>query len=478
MSIERQAAAGLKWNSIAKLLGQAVSWVVTLAVFRLLSPDDYGLLALSTVLLSIVGSVAELGLGSSLVQAATIERRDLARIGGALAVLNAGSALVVALGAPLFADALGDERLTAVLRWLSLQFVLSAFEAVPYSLAYRSMDYKRLAMVELATTLVSAVTTLLLALSGAGVWALVFGTLTGALARTSLYVWVSGFVWPSFDLRGIGPHVRFGGTVTLTKLLWQVTAQADILIAGRLFAHEVVGLYSVSMHLATLPMSKVMSVINQVAFPAVARLQDQPPRLRQRMLDGLRLLALAAVPAMWGVSSVAAEFVDVVLGDNWHPAILALQLVSFATPLRMLQMVLATALMGVGRTDLELRNTTIGAIVLPIAFLVGARFGLIGLASSWLLAVPVLLALNLPRTLPALGLSFADLASAVRVPVLAGAAMYVAVTAMRGLLGDAEELARLPVLIAVGVIVYVATVRIVDRSIWVDVRRLATALRS
>ena len=171
-----------------------------------------------------------------------LERRDLARISGALAVLNIGLGLVVVLGAPLFASLLGDERLTAMLQWMSLQFVLNALEAVPYSLAYRSMAYKRLALVELASTMVSSVTTLSLALSGAGVWALVFGYLAGAVTRTSLYVWLGGFVWPSFDFRGIGPHIKFGSRVTVGRLLWQATWQADILIAGRAFAQETVGL--------------------------------------------------------------------------------------------------------------------------------------------------------------------------------------------------------------------------------------------
>ncbi|MEP7242474.1 MAG: lipopolysaccharide biosynthesis protein [Gammaproteobacteria bacterium] len=477
MNIERQAAAGLKWSGVAKVAGQAVSWGVTLAVFRLLAPADYGLMALSMVLLSIVAGVAEFGLGSSLVQAPTLDHRDLARIAGALAALNIGCGLIMVLGAPLFASFLGNDRLTLVIQVLAIQFLFTAIEAVPQSLAYRRMDFKRLAGIELAATVLGATGTLLLAWLGAGVWSLVFGNLAGAALKTTLYVAIGGFVWPSFNLRGIGHHIRFGGAVTAARLLWQVTYQADMLIAGRLFTQQAVGLYSVSMHLATLPMTKVMGIINQVAFPAVARMQDELPRLRQRLLDALRLLALAAIPGMWGISSVAHEFVDVLLGEKWHPAIPALRLVAFVAPMRMLSAVLATALTAVGRADLELRNTIVSAIVLPTAFFLGAQHSLNGLAFSWVAAIPIVFVFNFPRTLRALGFTLGDLNAAVRTPIIAGAAMYAAVTAARIPVQDMEELSRLPVLMLAGAVAYMGTVRLLDRTIWTDVQKLASALR-
>jgi teichuronic acid exporter len=477
LSVERQAAAGLKWSTLGKILGQAVSWGATLLVFRLLTPEDYGLMALSMVLVSIVAGIAEFGLGSSLVQAQTLGKKELRQVAGALAALNLTCGLVLALGAPLFAHLLGDARLTDVIRVLALQFVLNAIDAVPQSLAYRDMLFKRLAGIELASTLSGAFTTLVLAWLGLGVWALVFGNLAGAAVRTALYVLFGGFIWPSFDARGIGSHLRFGGAVTASRLLWQVTYQADILIAGRILSNDAVGLYSVSMHLATLPMTKAMSVVNQVAFPAVARLQEERQRLRQRLLDAFRMLALVAVPVMWGISCVAIEFVDVLLGARWHPAITALQLVSLVAPMRMLAAVLSTALTAVGRADVDLRNMIVSAIVLPTAFVIGARAGIDGLAVSWLVAIPVVFALNFPRTLPHLGLTVGDLFTSVRVPVAAGLLMYIAVMAARIPLQAVQEVARLPILIAVGALAYLAAIRLLDRSMLSDAQKLVIAVR-
>jgi teichuronic acid exporter len=477
LSIEQQAAAGLKWSSIGKIAGQAVSWAVTLLVFRLLTPEDYGLAALGMVFISIGAGFAEFGLGASLVHAQNLDRRELSRVAGALALLNIACGLIVGLGAPVFAYLLADERLTAILRALALQFALFAIVAVPESLAHRRMEFKRLAMIELVATLVTALTTLFLAWLDLGVWALVLGSLTGTSLRTVLYVALCGIVWPSFNLRGIGSHVRFGSAITAGRLVWQITYQSDLLIAGRLLSNDIVGLYSVAVHLATLPMTKAMSIVNHVAFPAVARLQDDVPRLRSSLLSSFRMLAFIAIPALWGISAVSLEFVDVVLGPRWSPVVGALQVVSLVAPLRMLAALSSTALAAVGRADLDLINTIVGAIVLPISFYAGARVGLDGLALAWLVAMPIVFALNFRRTFSTLGLRLGELVTAVRVPVAGGVAMYVVVMAARAPLSSIGEALRLPVLILAGAVTYLGTVFLLDRTILPDARKVAAAIR-
>jgi O-antigen/teichoic acid export membrane protein len=477
LSIERQAAVGLKWNTAARITGQAISWAVTLIVIRLLTPEDYGLLAMSMVIITMIAGFAEFGLGGSLIQAETVNRAELARLGGAVVALNVGCGLLVVAGADVYADLLGQPRLAPLIRVLALQFLLNAIEVVPQSIAYREMHFKRLAGIDLAVTLVGSAVTLALAWLGAGVWALAFGTLAGGLLRMILLVSLSTFVWPSFRFGGIGRHVRFGGAMTAGRMLWQFTYQADVLIAGRFLTSLSVGLYSVALNLATLPMNKAMGIVNQVAFSAVARLQEDLPRMRERLLEALRLLALAAISTLWGIAAVAPEFIDVVLGERWHPAIFALQIVSIFTPVRMLAAVFSTALAGIGRADLDLRNMVINAVVLPAGFLIGVQWGLDGLAASWALGVPIASALNFPRTLAALGIGSWQLWAAVRVPFAAGVIMLALVTGLRAALVDLGEFARLLVLICAGAAGYLGTVHLLDRGIWIDVRRLAVAVR-
>src|SRR5690606_29944760 len=111
------------------------------------------------------------------------------------------------------------------------------------------------------------------------------------------------------------------------------------------------GTYSVAMHIATLPMQKISSVINAAAMPAVSSLQHEPERLRRNLVSACRMLGLVSIPVLWGISSVSKDLVHVVLGGQWAGAALLIQLASLIVPLRMISAVLRTSLAATGHAD-------------------------------------------------------------------------------------------------------------------------------
>lgn len=477
MSLEQQAIAGVKWSVVAKVVTQLVAWAVTLLVIRLLHPADYGLMALNAVVLSIFAGVAELGLGASLIQARNPTQQDLTRVAGALLLLNLACAAIVCLSAPLFAKAFGSPRLELIIQISSVQFLLSAIAAIPEALAYRDMRFRWLAVADIASGLATSATTLVLALSNAGVWALILGNLGGYAVRTTILLLGGTMVRPTFLLRGIGQFVRFGGAWSGARLAWQLTFQADVLIAGRVLSQEAVGAYSVAVQLANLPLQKAMGIVNQVAFPTMARLQAELPRMRQRMLASIRLLGFGTIPVLWGFGAVAPEFVEVVLGDQWAAVILPLQLIAIVAPLRMLATLLATAVSAIGRADVELVNTLVSLAVFVAAFLLGVRWNLNGLAVAYVLATSLSFVLNFPRTALVVGISARQIGAASRSAVISGSAMLVATVAARfGLIGVSEWL-RLSVLVAVGAVTYFVMMLLIDRAVWADARKVIAVLR-
>jgi len=475
MSIESQTISGLKWTGAARFVSQTFSWAVTLIVVRLLAPADYGVVAVSAVIISIFSTAAELGLGAALVQAPKLDREALARVAGLAMLLNIGLGAVVALGAPLAGLFFNEAVLPRVIQVSSLHFVLAAVSIVPQALAYRDMNFKWSATIELVSALVTSVTTLLLALHGAGVWSLVIGSLAGAAVRSAMFMRGQN-VWPVFRLGGVRRHVTYGGALAMSRLAWQVINQSDVLIAGRFLTPSAVGLYSVSLHLATLPMQRVMGIVNQVVFPAVARLQDDRPRLRERLLSGLRLLGFVSVPVMWGISSIAPELVELALGPTWQEAAYPLRVVSLLIPLRMVSGIVSTTVIGVGALDLW--NTAINLVVLPICFLIGVRWGVNGLATAWAVALLTVLSMTIPRNCAKLEVPVRDVARTLRDPILAGAAMYLMVTAGRTFLNGTANGYKLPVLILIGAAVYLPCLSLLNPRMWTDVQRLYTAFRT
>jgi O-antigen/teichoic acid export membrane protein len=429
------------------------------------------------MIITVLASIAELGLGASLVQAPKLDRDELGTVTGAVIVLNLGVGVLVALLAPLAAWFYSEPRLTLLIQVASLHFLFNAVGAVPQALAYRDMNFRWLAYVELAAVVSSGFATLWMAWRGYGVWALVLGSVLQNLIR-SLLLLKQGMPRPVFRSQGLRRHVTFGSTFTITRLVTQVVYQSDILIAGRLMSPQALGLYSVSLHLATLPMQKIMGVINQVAFPAVAKLQHEPARLRLRVLDASRFLMVFSLPLLWGLSATAPEFVAIIMGPAWSGAVLPLQVVCLVIPMRMMTIVYNTVAVGVGNMRVNVVNTVASAIVLPATFYVGAHWGVNGLACAWAIAIPFVFFYCLPRVLRIVGTRFSDLLACVWVPVAAGTVMYAAVFLGRLACEGMAPAIRLALLVVLGGCAYSAALLLLDRRIVPDIRHVLRAMRT
>jgi len=280
---------------------------------------------------------------------------------------------------------------------------------------------------------------------------------------------------PIFRRRGLRRHVTFGGTLTAARLVAQFAYQSDILIAGFLLSPQAIGLYSVSLHVATLPIQKIMGVINQVALPAVAKLQNERERLSLRMIEATRLLTVISLPVLWGMSAVAPEFVPAIMGPKWAGAVFPLQTICLVLPMRMLNIVYTTASLGVGDMRITVVNTMASALVLPLAFYVGMHWGVDGLALAWVVAIPCIFVFRLRKMLRTVDLSPSDLLVCVRAPAIAGGIMFLAVDLARLACDGLTPGHRLAPLIATGAGAYIASVLLLDRRIVPDVLRAVRA---
>jgi O-antigen/teichoic acid export membrane protein len=446
-------------------MAQLITWVMTLVVIRILTPSDYGLVAMASVFIALVAIFADSGLGPAIVQRSEIDTLTLRKAFGTVLVVHFALACLLVLLAPSIAAFYSEERVTAVLRVLSLQLVVAGFGVVPDALLQRNLDFRRRSLLDLSSAIVGGALTLGLALSGQGVWALVAGSLMTQLWRVVGVNIVAPFAHlPRFSASGLRALLAFGGRVTASQLLWVWYSQADILIAGRWLGKELLGVYSVAMHLASLPNQRLGAIVNQIAFPAFSRIQDDKGNVANSLLLGVRVLSFAAFAALWGLSSVAPEVVQVILGPTWEPVVVPLQLLGLIMPLRTIGNFLPTALQGIGRSDIVLRNAVAFAIIGPVAAFVGVQWGLLGLCAAWLVATPVIFVHNLTNSLPALGLDFRQLAKAMVPAAAAGVIMFIAVTMARFMMGADHGILRLVTLIAVGAAGYLIASLVVNRQ--------------
>jgi teichuronic acid exporter len=460
MDLRQKVLSGLRWSAAGKFSGQLISWAITIIVMRLLTPGDYGLMAMAGVFIAFLFLLNELGLGAALIQRQEMNETILRQTFGMLLVINLCLFLTLLFTAPLIASFFNEQRVVPIIRLLSTQFIMMPFTIIPQSLLIREMDFKGISIVEFISALAGSGVTLSLALNGFGVWSLVWGSMAIIMSRTIGLNIISAYLhFPILSIRGMAKAITFGGYVTISRVLWFFYTQADIFIIGKLLGKEMLGFYSVAMNLSSLPMEKVSGIINQVAFPAFSSIQTESQKVRANFLKGVRVMSFLAFPVLWGMSSVAPELVAVLLGDKWKLAVVPFQLLSLVIPIRMVSSLISSATLGLGRPDIDFFNLLLASVVIPMGILIGVHWGLFGVSLAWVILYPLVFLRYLSRVVPVIKIRILDVLTAMAPPITAALVMYLTVIGIKMFLGaDVKSIGHLALLIIGGSMVYVGLI--------------------
>lgn len=451
----QQVRRAVIWRSGSQIAGQIVAWASTFLVIRILTPEDYGLFALTQVMLMLFTLLNGYGLASAAIQRDAITRHELRQIFGLMLLLNGALAIAQIVCAPLAAAYYRQPMVADLLRVQSLIYLTIPFSALAYAQLARSMEFQRQAQVNLVSALIGAGVALGGALAGWGVWALVWAPIAMFASRAlGLTIAAYSWMWPSFDFRGAGSIARYGGLMAVGQLFAFVQSQADILVAGRWFEAHLVGIYTTALLLTQIFNNKVVPPLNEVAFAAYARMQNDRPALAAGFTRSTRAIMVAAMPFFFGLAAVAEPLVLTLLGEKWREIVPLLLPLALAMPFWTLFTLLRPATDALGRPGIASGNAAAGALLMPVVFLIGAQWGVIGIAWAWMVAYPLLLGFAAVRSLPIIGIGSIALLRAVAPPVLAAAVMAAAVMLVDRMLPAMPQVLRLTVLVATGGPIY------------------------
>lgn len=466
-----RSAVAWRWGS--QVLAQIVTWATTILVVRLLDPADYGLYAMTQAMLAAFTFLNGYGFATSLIQAQDADERRIGQVFGMLIVANGTLAALQVLAAPLAAAYYQQPLVAEMLRIQALIFLTTPFIALPSALLARGLHFRGQALVNLACAVAGGATALALALAGFGVWALVWAPIAMFAVRgAGLTFAVGGLVRPVFDFRGCRDIVRFGAALTLSQMFWVVQSQSDVFIAGRSFSVHELGLYSEALFVALIFTGRFLPPLNDVAFPAYAELAKQGKPIGAAFVSGVRTIMLIAAPFYIGLSLTAEPLVATVFGPKWTEMAPILAGLALAMPAMALQIVCSPATNALGKPGPYLFTNAAGALIMPACFLVGVGFGPAGLVASWQVAAPLLLAVTLAATLPAIGVRLSELGRALLPAATGCATMALAVSALAQWVAPLPAPAQLVLLAAAGAAVYGATLAL----LWPEVVRRTWAM--
>ncbi len=388
------ATNGVMWMGGSQVLRQLLSLVSISILARHVPPSAYGLISMAAVVTNFLDTIRDFGTGAALIREPEVSNELLSTVFWVNCILGAAMTAVTAAIAWPAALFFHEPRLTAVLRVFSLVFLLMALPVVPTAVLTRRMAFRALTTAQVVGAVLGTTVAITLALHGGDVWSLVFGSITN-LAVTAVMTWIlcpwkSGWVWNWSAARHL---TSFSLNLSGFNALNYFSRNADNLLVGRFLGSGQLGFYQMAYSLMTYPLSNFSSLICQVLFPAMAKVQNDEARFRSAYTRTCMLIALGTFPAMLGLTVTARPFVGVMLGARWMPVA---GLLAVFGPLGMVQSVYTTTGLiynSKGRADLQLRWSLISGTLYVASFVLGLHWGIEGVAvcycAMWtLLMVP------------------------------------------------------------------------------------------
>ncbi len=395
--LKRKSVRGGMVTMVAQMVTIVIQLTSTVILARLLSPEDYGIIAMVMTVTAFAGLFRDLGLSSAAIQKKDLTRAQQSNLFWLNAAMGLVLTVIVASIAPLVAWFYRIPELLAVTVALSLNFLISSLSAQHGAMLVREMQFIRKSFVQISGSLVTLVVAVTLALQGFSYWSLVGGTLSGALVTTLLTVKLSPFCpcWPSKG-SGIREMLGFGANVTAFDFVNYFSRNLDNVLIGRFWGTGGLGIYSRAYSLMMLPLNAIRNPVTTVAFPALSKLQNDPVAYRVYYRKIVLWLSHLSMPlaAILFVSSDA--IIELALGEKWagvSPVFSVLAVTVFIqTPASLTGLIQ----LSLGRGKRYFRIGLAFSIITSTAFCVGVIWGPIGVAVAYavvtyLSLVPILI---------------------------------------------------------------------------------------
>jgi PST family polysaccharide transporter len=415
----------------------AVQLVSTVILARILTPEDYGTLAMVTAITAFAALFRDLGLSSAAIQKKGLTTAQQSNLFWLNVLAGTALTAVIAACAPLVARFYGKPELVNVTLVLSLSFIITSLGTQHGAMLVRRMQFGRSSCARIAGALATLGVSVVCGLKGYAYWSLVWGTLAGAIVTTLLLFLLSPFR-PGLPNRGSGVRqlLGFGANVTAFNFVNYFSRNLDNILIGKFVGTDALGLYGRAYQLLMFPIINLRAPIQSVAFPAMSQLDPRSDEFRSYYCGMISLLALLTMPLMAWMFVAADGIIHVLLGPQWGaavPVFSVLSIVGFIQPVTSMN---GLVLLSSGESRRNLCAGTITALVVSLAFCVGVVWGAIGVA--WAYAV-VNWGMSIPMqvySFKGTSIQLIDFLRACFLPLIASALAALFITLVEGVFED------------------------------------------
>ncbi|WP_430426583.1 lipopolysaccharide biosynthesis protein [Maribacter litoralis] len=380
MGLKEKTFNGVFWTFSQQLGVQIINFGVQIILARLLLPEDFGLIAMIQIFITIGQTLMDGGMTASLIRTKNVSQSDYSTVFLINVIVSLVIYIVIFCFAPLISYFFEQEKLELIIRVLTLSFVLQSFVGVQTTILTKNLKFKLLMLMQLPSTIIGGVVGVALAFLGFGVWSLVWLKLVTTFVFV-LFHWVKTDWKPKLylDKEKLKYHFNFGYKLTLSGLLTNLYINSYLLIIGKLFPPAQLGFYSQADTLRMFPVRNITTALQKVTFPIFSTIQDDNERLKQVFKRITGSVLFVVVPVMLLLILIAKPLFSIVLTDKWLPSVPIFQILCISAIIFPLSIYNLNIILVKGRSGLHLKLEIIKKLSSIVFLLLIIPFGFYGI---------------------------------------------------------------------------------------------------
>lgn len=376
-SLKGKTIHGVIWSLIDNVSSSGVIFFVGIILARLLTPEEYGVMAMVSIFIAISNSIIDSGFSSALIRKVKVKPIEYNTVFYFNLLISLLLYICLFFISPFIALFFREPILCEVMRVIGLILIINALSIIPYTIFVREINFKTQTIISLIASVGSGVIGVWMAFSGQGVWSLV-GQQLGRQCLNTLFLWFFCHWKPtvSFSMTAFKEMFGFGSKLLLSGLLDTIYKDIYYIVIGRCFSSSILGQYTRAKQFSMVFSTNLTTVVQRVSFPVLSSIQDDSIRLREAYRKVIKSTMLVSFACMLGLAAIAKPLLILLISDKWLPAVYFLQIVCFSNMLYPLHAINLNILKVKGRSDVFLKLEVIKKVLAIFPILVGVYLGI------------------------------------------------------------------------------------------------------
>ena len=482
MNLTHKTVQGIGWSGTSQCIRLLLQLMITAILARLLTPNDFGLIAMVFVFTNLVAVFRDFGLTAAIIQRKGLVEEHLSssfwvNVSGGIILT-----LLLAAIAPALADFYDEGRLTLIIMALASTIFISSFGIVQTALFTKELNFKTLTIIETSTVLISGTVAIVLAQSGFGIWSLVWQQIIFSFVMV-LLLWVFSSWRPKFLFRWLKVKELLGFGLNLTGFSFvnYFNRNLDNFLIGKFLGSTPLGFYTLAYRLLLFPLNNISNVLAKVMFPSLSAIQDDKSKVRFAYISATRYIAAVTFPLMIGLLVIAPQFIRVIFGSQWERSVFLVQILALVGLVQSIISTVGWIYQSQGRTDIMFRWGIFSVVICTIAFVLGLNWDVEGVTIAYAIAGYLLLypAFAIPFRL--IDLKFTHYIKQFKTIFFIAVGMGAVTFTVRVFLENgvqANDTTTLIICVLVGTISYIGFLFLFERTLYHEFAQLCKQLKS